>query len=146
MTDERQQDTRSRLTASRRHVRAAVAPAAIAGRPGGMKRFMSFVRHGDHGTLLTGDAVVAARKHRLGGTGAALDGDLVVVANEVRPVLVALRRGGAELVEAHHHDLSDEPHLFFVHYRAVGDPVRPTEAARRAVDVTNVVPMPGGAG
>ncbi|MFD8720697.1 DUF1259 domain-containing protein [Streptomyces sp. NPDC059629] len=125
MTDERQQDTRSRLTASRRHVRTAVAPAAIAGRPGGMKRFMSFVRHGDHGTLLTGDAVVA---------------------DEVCPVLVAVRRGGAELVEAHHHDLSDEPHLFFVHNRAVGDPVRPTEAARRAVDVTNVVPMPGGAG
>lgn len=69
-----------------------------------------------------------------------------MIANEVQPVLVALRRGGVELVEVHHHHLNDDPHLFFVHYWAVGDAVRLTEAIRRAVDVTNVVPMPGVAG
>ncbi|MFD5796240.1 DUF1259 domain-containing protein [Streptomyces diastatochromogenes] len=82
----------------------------------------------------------------LGGGRAALSGDLVMIAGEVQPALTALRRGGVELVEVHHHNLTDEPRLFFVHYWAVGDAVRLAKAVRRAVDVTNVVPMPGGAG
>ncbi|SHI13208.1 DUF1259 domain-containing protein [Streptomyces sp. 3214.6] len=81
----------------------------------------------------------------LGGGRAAISGDLVMIAKEVQPVLVALRRGGVELVEVHHHNLTDEPRLFFVHYWAVGDAVRLARAIRRAVDTTNVVPMPGGA-
>jgi hypothetical protein len=82
----------------------------------------------------------------LGGGRAALSGGLVVIAEEVRTVLMALRRGGVELVEVHHHNLTDEPRLFFVHYWADGDAVRLAQAIRRAVDTTNVVPMPGGAG
>ncbi|WP_306192669.1 DUF1259 domain-containing protein [Streptomyces sp. MK5] len=82
----------------------------------------------------------------LGGGRAAISGDLVMTASEVQPVLVALRRGGIELVEVHHHNLTDEPRLFFVHYWAVGDAVRLAGALRRAVDTTNVVPMSGGAG
>jgi len=82
----------------------------------------------------------------LGGGRAAISGDLVMIAKEVQGVLVALRRGGVELVEVHHHNLTDEPRLFFVHYWAVGDAVRLAKAIRRAVDTTNVVPMPGGAG
>lgn len=81
----------------------------------------------------------------LGGGRAALSGDLVLIAKEVQPALVALRRGGVELVEVHHHNLTDEPRLFFVHYWAVGDAVSLAKAIRRAVDTTNVVPMPGGA-
>ncbi|GGN63569.1 peptidase M23 [Streptomyces albiflavescens] len=79
----------------------------------------------------------------LGGGRAAVSGDLVLIAGEVQPALVALRRGGVELVELHHHNLTDEPRLFFVHYWAVGDAVRLAQAIRRAVDVTNVVPMVG---
>lgn len=82
----------------------------------------------------------------LGGGRAALSGDLVMIADEVQPVLTALRRGGVELVEVHHHNLNDEPRLFFVHYWAIGDAVGLAEAVRRAVDLTNVVPMPGGTG
>ncbi|MFE5029255.1 DUF1259 domain-containing protein [Streptomyces sp. NPDC056656] len=82
----------------------------------------------------------------LGGGKAAVSGDLVMIANEVQPALVALRRGGVELVEVHHHHLNDDPHLFFVHYWAVGDAVRLAKAIRRAVDVTNVVPTPAVAG
>ncbi|MFF8948692.1 DUF1259 domain-containing protein [Streptomyces sp. NPDC014940] len=82
----------------------------------------------------------------LGGGRAALSGDLVMVADEVQPALTALRRGGIELVELHHHNLNDQPRLFFVHYWAVGNAVRLAAAVRKAVDTTNVVPMPGGAG
>lgn len=81
----------------------------------------------------------------LGGGRAALSGDLVVIAEEVQPVLVALRRGGVELTAVHRHNPTDEPRLFFVHYWAVGDAVSLAKAIRRAVDATNVVPMPGGA-
>lgn len=82
----------------------------------------------------------------LGGRRAALSGDLVMTADEVQPVLLALRQGGIELVEVHHHNLTDQPRLFFVHYWAVGDAVSLARSLRHAVDTTNVVPMPGGAG
>ncbi|MFE0351252.1 DUF1259 domain-containing protein [Streptomyces griseoluteus] len=80
----------------------------------------------------------------LGGGRAAVSGDLVMTAAEVQPALVALRRGGIDLVELHHHNLTDEPRLFFVHYWAVGDAVALATALRRAVNATDVVPMPGG--
>ncbi|MER5918528.1 DUF1259 domain-containing protein, partial [Streptomyces sp. NPDC001982] len=70
-------------------------------------------------------------------------GDLALIAGEVQAALVALRRGGVELVELHNHHLTDEPRLFFVHYWAVGDAVRLAQAIRRAVGATNVVPMLG---
>ncbi|MDN3261547.1 DUF1259 domain-containing protein [Streptomyces sp. CSDS2] len=63
---------------------------------------------------------------RAGGGRAALSGD-----------------GGIELVELHHHHLTEEPRLFFVHYWSVGDAVRLARAVREAVDATNVVPMAG---
>ncbi|MFJ8545625.1 DUF1259 domain-containing protein [Streptomyces sp. NPDC093586] len=78
----------------------------------------------------------------LGGGRAALSGDLALVAHEVQPALRALRRGGIDLVELHHHNLSDEPRLFFVHYWAVGDAVRLAKGLRPALDATDVVPMP----
>ncbi|WP_112467335.1 DUF1259 domain-containing protein [Streptomyces triticisoli] len=90
-------------------------------------------------------ATTAVSFQPLGGGRAAISGDLVMIANEVQPALTALRRGGIELVELHHHNLTDEPRLFFVHYWAVGDAVRLAHALRQAVDTTNVVPMPGGA-
>ncbi|MFF3143889.1 DUF1259 domain-containing protein [Streptomyces sp. NPDC057927] len=68
-----------------------------------------------------------------------------MIAKEVQPVLVALPRGGVNLVEARRHNLTDDLHLFFVHYWAVGDAVSLAKAIRRAVDTTNVVRMPGGA-
>ncbi|MFJ8025350.1 DUF1259 domain-containing protein [Streptomyces sp. NPDC096311] len=68
-----------------------------------------------------------------------------MIAKEVQPVLVAQPRGGVKLVEARYHNLTDDPHMFFVHYWAVGDAVSLAKAIRRAVDTTNVVPMPGGA-
>jgi hypothetical protein len=82
----------------------------------------------------------------LGGGRAALTGDLVLTAPEVQPALLALRRGGIDLVELHHHNLTDEPRLFFVHYWAVGDAVGLARGLRRAVDATNVVPMAQGVG
>ncbi|MCX3061527.1 DUF1259 domain-containing protein [Streptomyces beihaiensis] len=78
----------------------------------------------------------------LGGGRAALHGDLVMVADEVQGVLSALRRGGLHLVELHHHNLRDEPRLFFVHVWSVGNATRMAKTLRKAVDLTDVVPTP----
>ncbi|MFF4354692.1 DUF1259 domain-containing protein [Streptomyces sp. NPDC001530] len=82
----------------------------------------------------------------LGAGLAAINGDFVMIAKEVQDVLIGLRRGGVDLVEVHHHNLADEPRLFFVHYWAVGDAVRLAKGLRPVVDATNVVPMPGVSG
>jgi hypothetical protein len=76
----------------------------------------------------------------LGGGQAALSGDFVMIAKEVQDVLVALRRGGIQLVELHNHGLTDEPRLFFTHFWAVGDAVKLAQALRPAVDATNIAP------
>jgi hypothetical protein len=91
-------------------------------------------------------STTSANFQPLGGGRAAVSGDLVLIAGEVQPALVTLRRGGVELVELHNHHLTDEPRLFFVHYWAVGDAVRLARVIRRAVAATNVVPMPGAGG
>nr|WSZ96337.1 DUF1259 domain-containing protein [Streptomyces sp. NBC_00857] len=82
----------------------------------------------------------------LGGGKAAINGDFVMVAEEVQKVLKALRRGGISLVELHNHGLAEEPRLFFTHFWAVGDALELAKALRSALDVTNVVPGGGGGG
>ncbi|KUL34830.1 peptidase M23 [Streptomyces sp. NRRL F-4489] len=79
----------------------------------------------------------------LGDGRAAVSADCCMVAEEVQPVLRALRRAGAKLVELHNHGLTDHPRLFFVHVWAVGDAVRLARALRPAVDATNVKPIAG---
>ena len=91
-------------------------------------------------------ATTSVNYQPLGGGQAAISGDLVMIAPEVQPALAALRRGGAELVELHHHNLTDEPRLFFIHFWAVGDAVKLSQGLRGAVDTTNVTPLPQGAG
>ncbi|WP_326598943.1 DUF1259 domain-containing protein [Streptomyces sp. NBC_01803] len=72
---------------------------------------------------------------------AVLSGDLAMVGDEVQDALVALRRGGINLVTLHNHGLRDDPRLFFFHVWAVGDPVRIAGTLRRAVATTNVEPI-----
>ncbi|MFH8618806.1 DUF1259 domain-containing protein [Streptomyces sp. NPDC017979] len=87
-------------------------------------------------------ATAAFNFQPLGGGRAALNGDLVMVADEVQKALTALRRGGIDLVELHNHGLTDEPRLFFTHVWAVDDAVRLAKALRPAVAATNVKPGP----
>ncbi|MEV8389709.1 MULTISPECIES: DUF1259 domain-containing protein [unclassified Streptomyces] len=75
----------------------------------------------------------------LGDGRAALNGDVVMVAEEVQNVIKILRGGGIGLVELHNHGLRDEPRLFFIHLWAVDDAVELARTLRKAVDATNVV-------
>lgn len=52
----------------------------------------------------------------LGGGKAAITGDFVLIANEVAPVMSALRDNGIEVTALHNHMLDEEPRLFFMHF------------------------------
>jgi uncharacterized protein DUF1259 len=52
---------------------------------------------------------------------AAIAGDFVVTAEEVNPMISALRENGIEVVAIHSHMLEEQPRLFFVHFWANDD-------------------------
>jgi hypothetical protein len=69
---------------------------------------------------------------------AAITGDLVLTAQEVNPVLRALRDSGIEVTAMHNHMLDDEPRLFFMHFWANDDAAKLAKGLRSALDKINV--------
>jgi hypothetical protein len=51
---------------------------------------------------------------------AAIAGDVAMVADEVTPVLKALRSHGLDVVAIHHHMTNTQPTVFFLHYWGKG--------------------------
>jgi hypothetical protein len=51
---------------------------------------------------------------------AAIAGDVAMLANEVTPVLKALRKNGLDVVAIHHHMTDTNPTIFFLHYWGTG--------------------------
>ena len=51
---------------------------------------------------------------------AAVAGDVAMLANEVTPVLKALRKNGIDVVAIHHHMTDTRPTIFFLHYWGTG--------------------------
>src|SRR5438874_9897095 len=72
-----------------------------------------------------------------GGGKAAITGDFVLRANEVNPVIRALRSNGIEVTALHSHMLEEEPRLFFMHFWANDDAVRLAKGLRAALHKTN---------
>lgn len=73
-----------------------------------------------------------------GGGKAAITGDFVLEANEVEPVLAALRGAGIEVTALHNHMLDDQPHTYFVHFWANDDAIKLAQGLRAALDHVNV--------
>jgi hypothetical protein len=73
-----------------------------------------------------------------GGGKAAITGDFVLEANEVEPVLTALRDAGIEVTALHNHMLDDQPRTFFVHFWANDDALKLARGIRAALDKVNV--------
>ena len=71
-----------------------------------------------------------------GGGKAAITGDFVLRANEVNPVIRALRANGIEVTAIHSHMLDEEPRLFFMHFWANDDAVKLARGLRTALDQT----------
>lgn len=65
---------------------------------------------------------------------ASIDGDFAMTADEVQPVLRALREGGIEIAALHNHMIGEKPAYFFVHFWAKGKPVELAEAFRSALE------------
>ena len=69
-----------------------------------------------------------------GGGKAAIAGDFVVTAEEVNPMIRALRENGIEVFAIHSHMLEEQPRLFFVHFWANDDAVKLAAGLRAALD------------
>src|SRR5262249_41639407 len=71
-----------------------------------------------------------------GGGKAAITGDFVLTADEVNPVIQALRSNGIEVTAVHSHMLNEQPRLFFMHFWANDDAIKLAKGLRAALDKT----------
>jgi len=71
-----------------------------------------------------------------GGGKAAITGDFVLTADEVNPMIKALRSNGIEVTAVHSHMLNEQPRLFFMHFWANDDAVKLAKGLRAALDKT----------
>ena len=69
-----------------------------------------------------------------GGGKAAITGDFVMTADEVNPVIKALRSNGIEVTALHSHMLIEQPRLFFMHFWANDDAIKLAKGLREALD------------
>jgi hypothetical protein len=79
-------------------------------------------------------SAIAINFQGTGGGKAAITGDFVLTADEVNPVLKALRSNGIEVTAIHNHMLGDEPRLFFMHFWGNDDPQKLAKGLRAALD------------
>jgi uncharacterized protein DUF1259 len=68
-----------------------------------------------------------------GGGKAAITGDFVLIANEVGPVMQALKLNGIEVTALHNHMLNEEPRLFFMHFWANDDAKKLAQGLKAAL-------------
>jgi hypothetical protein len=66
---------------------------------------------------------------------AAVDGDFIMSAEEVQPVLRALRKGGIHIVALHNHMIGEQPAYYFTHFWGKGKAEELAGSIRTALDV-----------
>jgi hypothetical protein len=65
---------------------------------------------------------------------AAVAGDVAMLADEVTPVLKALRSHGLDVVAIHHHMTNTQPTIFFLHYWGTGPAEKLATGVKSALD------------
>ena len=65
---------------------------------------------------------------------AAVDGDFIMTANEVQPVLRALRKAGIHVVALHNHMIGEQPAFYFTHFWGKGPAEKLARGVRAALD------------
>jgi hypothetical protein len=65
---------------------------------------------------------------------AAIAGDVAMLANEVTPVLKALRQNGLQVVAIHQHMTGTQPTIYFLHYWGTGPSIRLAAGFKAALD------------
>ena len=66
---------------------------------------------------------------------AVVDGDFAMTADEVQPVMRALRDAGIHIVALHNHMIGESPAYYFLHYWGNGDPKELARGIRKALDI-----------
>lgn len=65
---------------------------------------------------------------------AVVDGDFAMTADEVQPVMHALRDAGIHIVALHNHMIGETPPYYFLHYWGKGEPQQLAQGVRAALD------------
>jgi hypothetical protein len=65
---------------------------------------------------------------------AAVDGDFIMTAHEVQPVLHALRKAGINIVALHNHMIGEQPAFYFTHFWGKGKTSDLTQGLKGALD------------
>src|SRR6266508_4069100 len=73
---------------------------------------------------------------------AAVAGDVAMLANEVQPVLKALRKNGIDVVAIHHHRTGTQPTIYFLHYWGTGPTEKLATGFKAAVSETGKAKAP----
>lgn len=68
---------------------------------------------------------------------AIVDGDFVILENELQPVLKALRAEGISIVAIHNHMINEHPRLIFLHYWGHGSVTDLANGIKKALDKTS---------
>jgi hypothetical protein len=73
---------------------------------------------------------------------AAVAGDVAMLANEVQPVLRALRKNGIDVVAIQHHMTSTQPTIYFLHYWGTGPAEKLASGFKAALSETGKAKAP----
>jgi Domain of Unknown Function (DUF1259) len=65
---------------------------------------------------------------------AAVDGDFIMTAAEVQPVLRALRKAGCHIVALHNHMVGEQPPFYFTHFWGKGKPEELAQGLKSALE------------
>ncbi len=66
---------------------------------------------------------------------AAIDGDFIMTAEEVQPVLQALRKAGIHIVALHNHMIGEEPSFYFTHFWGTDSTEKLAQGFKSALNV-----------
>jgi hypothetical protein len=75
---------------------------------------------------------------------AAVDGDFIMTAQEVQPVLRALRKSGIHIVALHNHMAGEQPAFYFTHFWGKGPAADLARGVRAALDAQKQAAGPTG--
>ncbi len=79
-----------------------------------------------------------------GNAHATIDGDFIMAAEEVQPVLRALRKSDINIVALHNHMVGEQPAFYFVHFWGKGPARDLAKGFRSALDAQKAVPIATG--
>ena len=65
---------------------------------------------------------------------AAVDGDFIMTADEVQPVIKSLRENGIHIVALHNHMMGETPAFYFLHYWGKGPAANLAKGIKKALD------------